>query len=163
MRKITVIGNLGRDPELRYTNNNKAVLSMSIASKERVYNPALGKSEEKTEWTKVIVWGDQAVLCSQHLTKGRQVYVEGTPEVETYVDRDNVVRYTLKVTATAPVQFLGGKDDSAKPQAEAAARTPRAERAAAFVASGTAPVNGHSANGYVEPPAGEISEADIPF
>ena len=76
MNKIIVIGNLGRDPEMRYTPNGQSVTSFSVAS-NRKYTTATGERREETEWFNVSAWGKLGETCNQYLTKGSQVYVEG--------------------------------------------------------------------------------------
>ena len=83
MNKIIVIGNLGRDPEMRYTPNGQAVTSFSIAS-SRKHTTAVGEQREETEWFSCQAWGKLAETCNQYLTKGQQVYVEGRLKSRTY-------------------------------------------------------------------------------
>jgi single-strand DNA-binding protein len=104
MNKIIVIGNLGRDPEMRYTPNGDAVTNFSVASSYR-YNTAGGEQREETEWFNVSVFGKQAEACNQYLAKGRKVYVEGRLSSRTYQDRNGETRLSLDIRAQA-VQFL---------------------------------------------------------
>ena len=105
MKKIIVIGNLGRDPEMRYTPNGQGVTSFSIAS-SRKYTTAAGEQREETEWFNVNAWGKLAELCNQYLTKGRQVYVEGRLSSRSYEARDGQMRFVNEINLT-DVQFLG--------------------------------------------------------
>jgi single-strand DNA-binding protein len=96
--KVTIVGNLGRDPEVRYTAQGTAVCEFSIATNERRKN---GDSyQDITTWFIVTVWGRQAESASQYLRKGRIVYIEGNMRVEEWKDRENKDRYTLRVDAT---------------------------------------------------------------
>ena len=104
MNKIIVIGNLGRDPEMRYTPNGQSVTSFSIASSRR-YTTSAGEQREETEWFNVSAWGRHAELCNQYLTKGRQVYVEGRLHSRTYETRDGQTRFVNEINLT-DVQFL---------------------------------------------------------
>ena len=104
MNKITVIGNLGRDPEMRYTPNGQSVTSFSVAS-NRKYTTSTGEQREETEWFTVNAWGRLAELCNQYLTKGRQVYVEGRLSSRTYEGRDGQTRFVNEINLT-DVQFL---------------------------------------------------------
>ena len=116
MNKIIVIGNLGKDPEMRYTPNGQSVTSFTIASNRR-YTTAAGEQREETEWFNVSAWGRQAELCNQYLTKGRQVYVEGTLRSGSYEGRDGQMRFVNEIRLTN-VQFLGrgtGAGDEAPP------------------------------------------------
>lgn len=111
--KITIVGYLGRDPELRYTQQGTAVCNISIATTEKRKNAA-GESEDHTTWFRVALWGRQAELANEYLAKGRQVYFEGRLRQEEYTDRDGQQRYSLVVAATE-MQFLGRRDDSEHP------------------------------------------------
>ncbi len=104
MNKILVIGNLGRDPEMRYTPNGQSVTSFSVAS-NRKYTTAAGEQREETEWFNVSAWGRHAELCNQYLTKGQQVYVEGRLHSRTYETRDGQTRFVNEINLT-DVQFL---------------------------------------------------------
>ena len=112
MNKIIVIGNLGRDPEMRYTPNGQSVTSFSVAS-NRKYTTAAGEQREETEWFNVNAWGRLAELCNQYLTKGRQVYVEGRLSSRTYEARDGQTRFVNEINLT-DVQFLGRGTDMAE-------------------------------------------------
>ena len=105
MNKIIVIGNLGRDPEMRYTPSGQAVTSFSVAS-NRSYTTASGERREETEWFNVNAWGRLGELCNQYLTKGRQVYVEGRLRSRSYEGRDGQQRFVNEINL-ADVQFLG--------------------------------------------------------
>jgi len=103
--KITIIGNLGRDPELRYTPQGTAVCDFSVAVNDRKRDKA-GEWQDVTTWFKITFWGKQAENASKYLTKGRQVYIEGRLQVEEWTDRDGNNRHTLAVQG-ADIQFLG--------------------------------------------------------
>lgn len=105
--KITIIGNLGRDPELRYTPQGVAVCDFSVAVNDRKRDKA-GEFQDVTTWFKVTFWRNQAENASKYLTKGRQVYVEGRLEVEEWTDRDGKSRQTLVIQGSE-LQFLGEK------------------------------------------------------
>ena len=104
--KIVVVGNLGRDPELRYTPQGTAVCSFTMATNERRKGQA-GEQQDVTTWFRVTVWGKQAETVSKYLTKGRSAYVEGRLHVEEWTDRDGKSRHTLEVNASE-VQFIDG-------------------------------------------------------
>jgi single-strand DNA-binding protein len=109
VNKIIVIGNLGNDPEMRYTPNGQSVTSFNVASSRRYRTPD-GEQREETEWFRVSAFGRLADVCNQYLARGRQVYVEGRIRGRSYTDRDGQPRYSLDVTANE-VQFLGGRGD----------------------------------------------------
>ena len=104
--KITLVGNLGRDPELRYTPQGTPVCNISIATNERRKDKT-GEMQDITTWFRVTLWGRLAETASQYLTKGRMIYIEGRLHVEEWTDRDGKPRYTLEVHAT-DMQFIGG-------------------------------------------------------
>lgn len=104
--KIILVGNLGRDPEMRYTPQGTPVCSFSLATNERRKDKT-GEMQDQTTWFRITIWGRQAETASQYLTKGRPVYIEGRLRVEEWTDRDGKPRHTLEVTAT-DMQFIGG-------------------------------------------------------
>jgi single-strand DNA-binding protein len=103
--KITIIGNLGRDPELRYTPQGDAVCDFSVAVNDRKRDKS-GEFQDVTTWFKVTFWRKQAENASKFLTKGRQVYVEGRLQVEEWTDRDGNNRQTLAIQGSE-LQFIG--------------------------------------------------------
>ena len=106
VNKVILVGNLGKDPEVRFTNNGSAVARFPIATSE-VWNDRDGNRQERTEWHNIIVWGKQGEHCGQYLAKGRQVYVEGSIRSHSYDDKSGTKRYVTEVVAQR-VQFLGG-------------------------------------------------------
>lgn len=122
--KITLIGNLGRDPELRYTPGGKAVCDFSLATAEK------SGGQERTTWFKVTIWGQRAEMLGQYVAKGSQVYVEGRLQLDEYTDREGAKRVTLNVTASE-VQFLDRRVERTESQLarEAQAPLPRTETA----------------------------------
>ena len=109
MNKIIVIGNLGRDPEMRYTPSGQAVTSFSVASSRR-YRTAEGEQREETEWFNVSAFGRLSEICNQYLTRGQQVYVEGRLRGRSYTDRDGQPRYSLDIMLTE-MQMLGRRGE----------------------------------------------------
>ncbi len=106
VNKVILIGNLGRDPELRYTQGGQAVANFSLATTERFSNRD-GDRQERTEWHRVVAWGRTAELCAQYLAKGRSVFVEGRLQTREWEDKEGQKRRTTEITALT-VQFLGG-------------------------------------------------------
>ena len=106
VNKVIVLGNLGRDPELRHTSGGKAVATLSVATNEQ-WTDQSGERQERTEWHRVVVWGRQAESCAQYLAKGRSVFVEGRLQTRKWQDRDGNDRYTTEIVGDR-VQFLGG-------------------------------------------------------
>ena len=107
LNKALVIGRLGRDPEVRYTQGGQAVANFSIATDER-WKGKNGEQEQRTEWHRIVAWGRQAELAGEFLSKGRQVYVEGRLQTREWEDRDGNKRTTTEINALS-VQFLGGR------------------------------------------------------
>ena len=105
VNKVILIGNLGRDPELKYTPGQKAVCNFTLATNEQ-WTDAQGAKQERTEWHRIVVWGKQAEICQQYLKKGRQVYIEGSLTTREWNDRDGNKRTTTEVRAQR-VQMLG--------------------------------------------------------
>jgi single-strand DNA-binding protein len=138
--KVTIVGNLGRDPELRYTAQGTPVCTFSMATNEK-RKDRNGEMQDVTTWFRITLWNRQAETASQYLQKGRQVYIEGRLRVEEYVDRDGKPRFSLEVHGTE-MQFIGSRGDDAP-----------VERAASAGAS-------HSAPAPSEP---DMSDDDIPF
>jgi len=106
VNKVILVGNLGKDPEVRFTGSGKAVCKFPLATSE-VWNDAEGARQERTDWHNVIVWGKQGETCGQYLAKGRQVYVEGSIRTRSYDDKDGNKRYITEIIAQR-VRFLGG-------------------------------------------------------
>ena len=119
VNKVILVGHLGKDPEVRFTNSGSAVARLSVATSE-VWNDRDGNRQERTEWHNVVVWGKQGEHCGQYLAKGRQVYVEGSIRTRSYDDKSGNKRYVTEVVAQR-VQFLGGGGGTRlAPQTEAA-------------------------------------------
>ncbi|MGH9875381.1 MAG: single-stranded DNA-binding protein [Pyrinomonadaceae bacterium] len=116
--KIILVGNLGRDPELRYTPQGTPVCSFSMATNERRKDKT-GEMQDHTTWFKVTLWNRQAETAAQYLQKGRPVYIEGRLRVEEYTDRDGKQRHSLEVNAT-DMQFIGGARSEGAPMERAA-------------------------------------------
>jgi len=119
VNKVILIGNLGRDPELKYTNSGTPVCRLSVGT-SRAWTNKSGERQEETEWHRVTVWGKTAEHCNSYLTKGRSVYVEGRLRTSSY-EQDGVKKWSTEIVADA-VQFLGGpRREDAKPDDQAPA------------------------------------------
>jgi len=129
VNKVLLIGNLGRDPEMRYTTGGIAVANFTVATTERWTDQASGERKEKTEWHRIVVFAKQAEIAGEYLRKGRQVYIEGSLQTREWTDREGNKRYTTEVKAQR-FQMLGRPADApAAPPADAepAAKTAVAE------------------------------------
>lgn len=103
INKVFIMGNLGQDPELRYTQNQVPVVTLNVATTESWSKD--GQKQEQTEWHRVIVWNRQAENCAKYLSKGRSVFVEGKLQTRSWDDKNGQKRYTTEISASN-VQFL---------------------------------------------------------
>jgi single-strand DNA-binding protein len=142
VNKVILVGNLGRDAELRYTPGGAAVATLNMATTE-VWNDKQGQRQEKTEWHRVILWGKQAESLQEYLTKGKQIYVEGRLQTRQWDDKDGNKRYTTEVKADR-ITLLGGGGGG---------------RGGGMERGASAPHHG----GVDEPPMEAITDDDIPF
>jgi single-strand DNA-binding protein len=136
VNKVILLGNLGRDPEVRFTQGGTPVANFTMATTDRWSDPS-GEKKEKTEWHRIVVWGKQAEIAGEYLRKGRPVFVEGSLQTREWTDRDGNKRYTTEVRAQR-LQLLGRPDDRG-------------------ASSGAAPAE------EMAEPAGGFAEDDIPF
>jgi single-strand DNA-binding protein len=110
INKVILIGNLGRDPELRYTPQGRAVVNFSLATTER-WTSKSGEKQERTEWHKIVLWGRQAEVANQYLKKGSPCYIEGRITTRSWEDKDKVKRYTTEIEGLT-LQLLGSRGES---------------------------------------------------
>jgi len=113
LNKAMIIGRLGADPEVRYTQSNTAVATLNVATNER-FKDRNGELQERTEWHRVVAWGRLAEICQEYLKKGSQVYIEGPIQTREWEDRDGQKRYTTEIKALTMTMLdsRGGGDDS---------------------------------------------------
>lgn len=123
LNKVMLIGNLGKDPEVRYTTSGTAVASFALATSERFKNKS-GEWEERTEWHNVVLWGRQAEVAGEYLSKGKTVYIEGRLQTRKWQDKEGRDRYTTEVVGEK-MQMLssrgeggGGRQGGGKPAGE---------------------------------------------
>jgi len=107
VNKVILVGNLGRDPELRYTPSGQAVANFTLATNERFSNRE-GEKQERTEWHRIVAWGRTGELCAQYLAKGRSVYIEGRLQTREWENKEGQKQRTTEIVANT-VQFLGGR------------------------------------------------------
>ncbi|OFW02961.1 MAG: single-stranded DNA-binding protein [Acidobacteria bacterium RIFCSPLOWO2_02_FULL_68_18] len=139
VNKVILVGNLGRDAELRYTPGGAAVATLNLATTE-VWNDKQGQRQEKTEWHRIVLWGKQAETLQEYLVKGKQIYVEGRLQTRQWDDKDGNKRYTTEIKADR-ITLLGGGGGGRSGMERAAVQAPGPE----------------------EPPADPITDDDIPF
>ncbi len=109
VNKVILVGNLGRDAELRYTPGGAAVSKFSLATTE-VWNDKSGQKQERTEWHNIDIWGKQAETLTEYLRKGKQVYVEGRLQTDEYTDKEGIKRKSTKIRGDRIVLLGGGGD-----------------------------------------------------
>jgi single-strand DNA-binding protein len=123
VNKVILIGNLGRDPEVRYTQNGTAVANFTLATNE-VWNDKSGERQERTEWHRIVVWGKQAEIAREHLSKGKQVYIEGSIQTRQWDDREGNKRTTTEIKAQRLMMM--GRAEAGESRMNAAAPPPDA-------------------------------------
>ncbi len=117
INKVILVGNLGRDPEIRHTQNGSAVANFTLATSRR-YKDRDGQQQEQTEWHRIVAWARLAEICAEYLTKGKQVYIEGRLQTREWEDKEGNKRYTTEIVAL-DMQMLGRRGDfeqDARPQ-----------------------------------------------
>jgi single-strand DNA-binding protein len=112
LNKVMLIGNLGKDPEVRYTAGGSAVASFSLATSEKFKNKA-GEWEERTEWHNITLWGRQAEVAGEYLSKGKTVYIEGRLQTRKWQDRDGNTRYTTEIVGDT-MKMLSPRGDGGR-------------------------------------------------
>ncbi|UNM95901.1 single-stranded DNA-binding protein [Ignatzschineria rhizosphaerae] len=111
VNKVTILGFLGNDPDVRYTASGSAVATISIATSESWKDRNTGQQQERTEWHRVVFFGRLAEIAGQYLKKGSQVYVEGSLRTNKYTDKNGIERYSTDVNAN-DLQMLGGGNNN---------------------------------------------------
>lgn len=109
VNKVILIGNLGKDPEVRYLPSGAAICNVTIATSRQWKDKTSGERQEETEWHRVTFFDRMAEIAGEYLKKGRPVYVEGRLKTRKYTDKDGVEKYTTEITAT-DMQLLGGRE-----------------------------------------------------
>ncbi len=154
VNKVILVGNLGKDPELRYTPSGVAVATFSLATSER-YKDKSGEWVDKTEWHNVVAWRNLAEICGKYLHKGKQVYIEGKIQTRSYEDRDGNKRYMTEIVADQ-MQMLGRAGDENGSYARSG-ESRQSRPAASQAASQAAPAY----EDFADPPFNP--DDDIPF
>ncbi len=146
VNKVILIGRLGKDPEIKYTPSGAPVAKFSLATDE-VFKDRAGEQQKHTEWHNIVAWNKLAEICGEYLTKGKQVYIEGSIRSRQWEDPSGNKRTSYEIVARQ-MTMLGSKAE--------------AERAAAAAPAGRPPAESPGAAAE-PPPAGEITDEDIPF
>ena len=108
INKVILVGNLGADPETRYTANGGAITNIRLATSEQWRDKQTGENQERTEWHRVVLFGKLGEIAGEYLKKGRQVYIEGSLRTNKYTDKEGIERYTTDIVANE-MQMLGGQ------------------------------------------------------
>ncbi|MCC6203124.1 MAG: single-stranded DNA-binding protein [Gammaproteobacteria bacterium] len=130
LNKVMLIGNLGADPEIRYTQSGGAVANIRLATAESWKDPKTGEQQERTEWHRVVMFGRLGEIAGEYLRKGSQVYIEGRIQTRKWTDKNNEERYTTEIVANE-MQMLGGRGAGGGTAEGGGGQAPRAERPAA--------------------------------
>ena len=117
INKVILVGNLGADPETRYTANGGAITNIRLATSEAWKDKQTGENQERTEWHRVVLFGKLGEIAGEYLKKGRSVYIEGRLQTRKYTDKDGVEKYSTEIVADR-MQLIGGGRDSAGGDAE---------------------------------------------
>jgi single-strand DNA-binding protein len=150
VNKVTLIGNLGADPEVRYTANGSAVANIRLATAESWRDKESGETQERTEWHRVVFFSRLAEIVGEYLKKGSQVYIEGRLQTRKWQDRDGNERYTTEIVANE-MQMLGGRGGGAGGDSHDSGAS-----------HGRAAAAGAGGGGASEPPMDDFDD-DIPF
>ena len=154
VNKVILVGNLGRDAELRYTPGGAAVATINMATTD-VYKDREGQKKEDTQWHRVILWGRTAESLNEYLTKGKQIYVEGRLQTRKWTDKDGVEKYTTEIRGDRVVLLGGGAGGGG---GQRAARGPAEAGGGAAGGGGGFDPGPHDTGG-----PGDLSDDDIPF
>jgi single-strand DNA-binding protein len=157
INKVILIGNLGGDPEVKYTAGGSAVTNVTIATSENWKDKATGENQERTEWHRVVFFGKLAEIAGEYLKKGSQVYVEGRLQTRKWQDKEGQDRYTTEIVANE-MQMLGGRGGGAA----AGSSMDNSNRAASSEAP-AARAAGTRSSGTKAAAAVEDFDDDIPF
>lgn len=154
VNKVILIGRLGKDPELKYTPSGVAYAKFSIATDE-VFKDRAGEQQKRTEWHNIVAWNKLAEICGEYLTKGKQVYIEGSIQSRQWEDQSGNKRTSYEIVARQ-MTMLGSKSDSE--------RSPMGNtKTAAATSSAGSPDDNPPAAEPHSPPTSEITDEDIPF
>jgi len=140
INKAILVGNLGRDPEIRYTASGMAVANFTIATSERWKDKTSGEMQERTEWHRIVAWGKLGEICGEYLSKGKQVYIEGRIQTRQWEDKDGNKRYTTEIVANE-MKMLGSRDSGGEQRSTGPSAIPE----------------------YSGPPLAEDKDDEIPF
>ncbi|MER3547127.1 MAG: single-stranded DNA-binding protein [Rhodanobacteraceae bacterium] len=164
VNKVILIGNLGADPETRYTASGSAICTIRIATSESWKDKQTGEQQERTEWHRVKFFGRLAEIAGEYLKKGRQVYIEGSIRTDKYTDKEGIERYSTDIIANE-MQMLGGGGEGASRAAGGEGGGGYRARPQATQSRGGAPGGGGRPASAQQPASGvgDFEDDDIPF
>ncbi len=122
VNKVIIMGHLGRDPEMRYMQDGKAIANLSIATSEK-YKDKNGEVQEKTEWHRIVLFGRSAEVAGEYLHKGSMAYIEGRLQTRKWTDKDGQERYTTEILGDR-LQLVGGRSDNGQGQSDGSSERP---------------------------------------
>jgi single-strand DNA-binding protein len=154
VNKVILVGNLGRDAELRYTPGGAPVATLNLATTEVWNDKTSGQKQEKTEWHRIVLWGKSAESLSEYLTKGKQIYVEGRLQTRKWQDKDGHDKYTTEIRGDRIV-LLGGGGGGGGGMAGAGRTQQRG--------SGAGAASGGGEHEPMGEPISDLTDDDIPF
>lgn len=125
LNKAMIIGRLGQDPEVRYTQSNTAVATLSIATNDR-YKDSMGEWKERTEWHRAVAWGRRAEVCQEYLSKGSLIYIEGPIRTNQWEDKEGRTRYTTEINVRH-MQMLDSRSDAKAGQGQQGSKPAQAQ------------------------------------
>ena len=157
VNKVILVGNLGKDPEIRYSPNGGAVANITIATSESWKDKTSGEKQEKTEWHRVVFFGRLAEIAGEYLKKGAQIYIEGRLQTRKWQDKEGKDRYTTEIVANE-MQMLGSREGRGAPSEFDQSGDEGQSRGG----SSRAPAAASSGGGKPSAPAGDFDD-DIPF
>lgn len=158
LNKVMLLGNLGRDPEVRYTGSGKAVATFTVAT-SFTWRDQDGHDQERTEWHKVVAWGRLGEICGEYLSKGRQVYIEGRIQSRDWEDQDGNRRTTVEIIANDMIMLSGGAGQVRPRDSERRGPEPAQSRGKAESSRRAEPSKREDDHSYYPPPP----EDEIPF
>ncbi len=160
VNKVILVGNLGRDPEVRYAPSGAAICNVTIATSRNWKDKTSGERQEETEWHRVVFYDRLAEIAGEYLKKGRPVYVEGRLKTRKWTDKDGVEKYTTEIIASE-MQLLGGREGAGDDAGGGAERAPRSAPAAR--APAPAPSSAPSRPAPKSATGFDEMEDDVPF
>jgi single-strand DNA-binding protein len=159
VNKVILVGNLGRDAELRYTPGGAPVATLNLATTEVWNDKTSGQKQEKTEWHRIVLWGKSAESLSEYLTKGKQIFVEGRLQTRKWQDKDGQDKYTTEIRADR-ITLLGGGGGGGRGGDAMGGGASRPQRSAGAGASAGGGGGDHEPMGE---PISDLTDDDIPF